>query len=122
MTTEKVDQLFGYVQERCLWQFFSRTWDRKENLDGIMKTATDLLTGVAPKRETPMDKLFYADAKIMVADFKERFPWIKDTAPAEIATTHARPQGPGRGNQHYQVAEPRTEPLTLLTLNGHGPA
>ena len=44
------------------------------------------MTGVAPKRETPMDKLFYADAKIMVADFKERFPWIKDTAPAEIAT------------------------------------
>ena len=86
MTTEKVDQLFGYVQERCLWQFFSRTWDRKENLDGIMKTATDLLTGAPPKRETPMDKLFYADAKIMVADFKERFPWIKDTAPAEIAT------------------------------------
>jgi len=85
MTTEKVDQLFGYVQERCLWQFFSRTWDRKENLDGIIKTATDLLTGVPPKRETPMDKLFYADAKIMVADFKERFPWIEDTAPAEIA-------------------------------------
>ncbi|MFZ1108067.1 MAG: V-containing nitrogenase subunit delta [Rhodomicrobium sp.] len=85
MTTEKVDQLFGYVQERCLWQFFSRTWDRKENLDGIMKTATDLLTGASPKRETPMDKLFYADASIMVRDFKERFPWIEKTAPAEIA-------------------------------------
>src|SRR5271157_2641677 len=86
MTTEKVDQLFGYVQERCLWQFFSRTWDRKENIEGIMKTATELLSGGVPKLETPMDKLFYADAKIMVADFKERFPWIKDTAPAEIAT------------------------------------
>jgi nitrogenase delta subunit len=85
MTTEKVDQLFGYVQERCLWQFFSRTWDRKENIDGIMKTATDLLSGVAPKLETPMDKLFYADAKIMVHDFRERFPWINETAPAEIA-------------------------------------
>ncbi len=85
MTTEKVDQLFGYVQERCLWQFFSRTWDRKENIDGIMKTATELLSGGVPKLETPMDKLFYADAKIMVHDFKERFPWIRETAPAEIA-------------------------------------
>ena len=81
MTTEKVDQLFGYVQERCLWQFFSRTWDRKENLDGIFSAATEFLTGKTPKRETPMEKLFYADAKIMVKDFEERFPWIKRKSP-----------------------------------------
>ncbi len=84
MTTEKVDQLFGYVQERCLWQFFSRTWDRKENLDGIFSAATEFLTGKTPKRETPMEKLFYADAKIMVKDFEERFPWIRQEKPAEI--------------------------------------
>ncbi len=84
MTTAKVDQLFGYVQERCLWQFFSRAWDRQENIDGIMKTATDMLTGGVPKLETPMDRLFYADAKIMVADFKERFPWIKEVGPEQI--------------------------------------
>ncbi len=84
MTTEKVDQLFGYVQERCLWQFFSRTWDRKENLDGIFGAATEFLTGKTPKRETPMEKLFYADAKIMVKDFEERFPWIKQEKPADV--------------------------------------
>ncbi len=33
---------------------------------------------------TPMEKLFYADAKIMVADFKERFPWIEQEGPAQI--------------------------------------
>ncbi len=89
MSAEQVDQLFGYVQERCLWQFFSRSWDRQENIDGVIKTATDLLTGVEPKRDTPMEKLFYADAKIMVADFKERFPWIetvgRDRAPGLMA-------------------------------------
>jgi len=84
MTTAKIDQLFDYVQERCLWQFFSRSWDRKENIEGIVKTATDLLTGKAPSRETPMERLFYADAKIMVADFKERFPWIEQEGAAQI--------------------------------------
>ena len=31
-----------------------------------------------------MEKLFYADAKIMAADFKERFPWIEEEGPAQI--------------------------------------
>ena len=84
MNTERVDQLFGYVQERCLWQFFSRSWDRQENIDGIMKTATDLLTGKPASLETPMERLFYADAKIMVADFKERFPWVDEAGPAQM--------------------------------------
>jgi nitrogenase delta subunit len=84
MNTEKIDQLYGYVQERCLWQFFSRSWDRQENIDGILKAATDLLTGKELELETPMARLFYADAKIMVADFKQRFPWIEEIGPAQI--------------------------------------
>ena len=84
MNTEKLNQLFGYVQERCLWQFFSRSWDRQENIDGILKTATDLLTGEPPAKETPQDRLFYADAKIMVADFKARFPWLNEAGAAQI--------------------------------------
>lgn len=84
MNSEKIDQLYNYVQERCLWQFFSRSWDRQENIDGIFKTATDLLTGHPPAKETPQDRLFYADAKIMVADFKQRFPWIEEAGSAQI--------------------------------------
>ncbi len=83
MNTDKIEQLFGYVQERCLWQFFSRSWDRAENIDGIIKTATDLLTGKELQLEAPMARLFYADAKIMVADFRQRFPWIEDLGPAQ---------------------------------------
>lgn len=83
MTAEKINQLFEYVQERCLWQFFSRSWDRQENIDGILKTAENLLAGAAPNLETPMDRLFYADAKIMVADFKQRFPWVAEEAPTQ---------------------------------------
>jgi nitrogenase delta subunit len=81
--SEQVKQLVGYVQERCLWQFFSRTWDRQENIDGIMAAAEVLLAGEMPKRETPMEKLFYADAQEMVKDFRERFPWIASITPPE---------------------------------------
>ena len=39
---QNITQLYNYVQERCLWQFFSRSWDRKENIDGIMAQAKKL--------------------------------------------------------------------------------
>jgi vanadium nitrogenase delta subunit len=80
----KVDALFDYCQERCLWQFFSRSWDREENIDGILAAAIELLNGDEPRKNTPMSKLFYADAKIMVSDFKSRFPWIAGCGPEEI--------------------------------------
>ncbi len=81
---EKLNELFDYVQERCLWQFFSRTWDRQENIDGVLGKVEAMLTGQPVARETPMDKLLYADALIVVKDFKERFAWIKEAGAAEI--------------------------------------
>lgn len=84
MMDDKLDDLYGYVQERCLWQFFSRTWDRQENIDGVLGKAEEMLTGKPVARETPMDKLLYADAMIMVKDFRERFPWIKESGAAEV--------------------------------------
>jgi nitrogenase delta subunit len=84
MSQQQIKQLFDYVQERCLWQFHSRSWDRKENIDGIIAAATDLLHNSHPKTGAPMDKLFYADAKTMVADFRGRFPWINELEPTEI--------------------------------------
>ncbi len=85
MTSEaKVDQLYNYVQERCLWQFYSRTWDRQANIDGVLGKAAELLTGKDLTLDTPQDRLYYADAKIMVNDCKERFPWIAEAGPAQI--------------------------------------
>ena len=84
MSAQQVKQLFDYVQARYLWQFFSRSWDRQENIDGIIATATDMFHGKALKAQTPMDRLFYGDAKEMVKDFKENFPWIEQLAPTEI--------------------------------------
>jgi len=81
---EKLDDLYGYVQERCLWQFFSRTWDRQENIDGVLGKAEQILSGQQPTNETPLEKLHYADAVIMVKDFRERFPWIRECGAAEV--------------------------------------
>lgn len=81
---EKIDQLYGYVQERCLWQFYSRTWDRQENIDGVLGKVADLLTGKELDLSTPQQKLYYADAKIMVKDCRERFPWIEEAGPAQV--------------------------------------
>jgi nitrogenase delta subunit len=81
---EKIDDLYDYVQERCLWQFFSRSWDRQENIDGVLGQAEALLNGQPPARETPMEKLIYVDARVMVDDFKARFPGIRESAPEEI--------------------------------------
>lgn len=85
MTTQQIDQLFDFVQQSYLWQFTSRSWDRQENIDGIIATATDLLHGVKPKKHAPMDRIFYADAKIMVDDFKAKFPWIIGLEPTRVA-------------------------------------
>lgn len=80
----KVDELFDYVQERFLWQFYSRTWDRTENIDGIIEQATNLLLGSALKRDTPTERLLGVEAKVMVDDFHARFPWLKDSTADEI--------------------------------------
>ena len=80
----KADQIYDYVQERCLWQFFSRTWDRQENIEGIVNAATELLTGKQPPRHTPTEKLYSADAVIMVSDVRARFPWIDVENPSHI--------------------------------------
>ncbi len=81
---EKIEQLVGYIQQRCLWQFFSRSWDREENIEGILTKAGQIFAGEEPSLETNMDRCFYADARILVADFRTEFPWIREEDSSEI--------------------------------------
>jgi len=82
--TNKVDNLFDYVQERCLWQFASRTWDRTDNIDGVLKHVGSLLKKDRPAPETPAERLNLADAKVLVNDCRQRYDWIDAIAPAEV--------------------------------------
>lgn len=73
---DKIEQLFLFFQERCLWQFHSRAWDREDNITGICDDIVKLLTGKRVEMETPEDKCHYADSRILVDELKKRFPWI----------------------------------------------
>ena len=81
---DKINDVFSYTEERCLWQFFSRTWDREENIEGVVTQAAALLSGKPANRETPINRLHYADAKIMVDDLRERYPWVNKASEKEI--------------------------------------
>ena len=83
---EKTEELVKYIQERCLWQFFSRSWDREDNIGGIMTQSESILLGKNPVLETQMDRCWYADATILVDDLKRLFPWITAASPDEIRT------------------------------------
>jgi nitrogenase delta subunit len=80
---EKIEALVAYIQERCLWQFFSRSWDREENIEAILTKTKEIFCGEPSSTETMADKCWYADAKILVADFKTKFPWIKTCSKEE---------------------------------------
>lgn len=82
--SEKIEQMVQLVQERCLWQFHSRAWDREEVIQGVLNRAEQLLTGQEHAPATPAEKCYHADAKFLVADLRARFPWLAETSPAEV--------------------------------------
>lgn len=74
----KVEELVKFIQEHYLWQFHSRAWDRKENINGILGDTYDLLIGKKLKRETPMEKTFYSESMIFFEEIKKNFSWLLD--------------------------------------------
>jgi nitrogenase delta subunit len=78
------DEVAAFIQERCLWQFFSRAWDRQENIEGIIDLLGKILKGDKVNLETPADRCFYADAKILAGQLKERCPWIAEIAAEKL--------------------------------------
>ncbi|RUM33194.1 MAG: protein VnfG [Archaeoglobus sp.] len=81
---DRVEELYSYIQSRCLWQFFPREWDRRANIEGILEKAIELLTeGECQVSETLLDRYFYVEAKALVIDVKSRFPWLNELNKAE---------------------------------------
>lgn len=84
--TKKTEDLVNYIQERCLWQFYSRSWDREENIEGVLTKTQEILTDENSVLETDADRCWFADAKILVSDFKYHFPWLKEENSESIKT------------------------------------
>ncbi len=83
---QRTEEITAYIQERCLWQFHSRSWDREENINGVINKAAAILSAQQLVLETLIDKLHYADAKILVDDLKARFSWLSEMKNADIKT------------------------------------
>jgi vanadium nitrogenase delta subunit len=81
---EQVEEIVKYIQEHCLWQFFSRTWDREDNIEGILSRAAGILSNKTITAETPAEKCWSADARILVAELKCNIPWLTKLRSDEI--------------------------------------
>ena len=78
-------ELLKFFQENTLWQFFSRTWDRTEAIDGIFEALLKLQRGEALPRETLIEKAFYADAVVTFQQLTAKFPWLSSLPVVEAA-------------------------------------
>lgn len=83
-TQEKVEQLTDYIMKWCLWQFFSRAWDRKVQNEGILTKTAQLLCDEPVALDTPLDKCHWVDAVCLADAFKREYPWITGLDTAEI--------------------------------------
>jgi V-containing nitrogenase delta subunit len=86
---ERIEELSLFIQERCLWQFHSRSWDRKENIGGILDKVAEILTGASITPATLQDRCFYADAKILAREIKNRLTWVDEIDGAQLKTVIA---------------------------------
>ncbi len=79
-----IDELYSYIQARYLWQFFPREWDREANINGIISDIINILIDNPINFNDPIEKYFYAEAKVVAEELKEKFKWINELEKQEI--------------------------------------
>lgn len=73
-----VNELYKYIQQKYLWQFYSRNWDRENNINGILDATKELLTtGKCSLGDSLTDKHYYSEAKIVVNDIKRDLKFVE---------------------------------------------
>lgn len=91
---ERVELLVDYIMKKCLWQFHSRAWDRKDQNEGILTRTRQILCGERVVLETPADRCFWVDAVLLAEAYTQRFPWLvamsKDDITALMRAVHER--------------------------------
>jgi Fe-only nitrogenase delta subunit len=86
LTKKRMEQLVDHIMKKCLWQFHSRAWDRKDQNAGILGKTTQILCGEEPAADTPADRCYWVDAVSLCDAWKRRFPWISTLSTDEIKT------------------------------------
>jgi len=82
----RMAQLEDYIMKNCLWQFHSRSWDRKVQNEGILTKTMQILCGEPVANETPIDKCHWVDAVVMAEEFQRRCPWLAAMDKADVKT------------------------------------
>lgn len=80
----RIAQLEDYILKRCLWQFHSRAWDRKDQNEGVLTKTMQILCGEKVELETPADKCYWVDAVYLAKGYKARFEWLSTMTREEI--------------------------------------
>jgi len=80
----RMEQLLNYIMKNCLWQFHSRSWDRKVQNEEILTKTKQILCGEPVAKQTPADKCFWVDAVCLADEFKRRFAWLATLDKEEI--------------------------------------
>lgn len=73
---DKIAELENYIMKKCLWQFNSRAWDRKDQNENILRMTMQLLCNEHVEIATPADKCYWVEAVCLSDAFKSRFTWI----------------------------------------------
>ena len=81
---EKVEAVVEYIQKNCLWQFFSRSWDRADNIDGILTKAGKFLRGNLPLKKPLQINAGLQTQKILIAELKVKIPWFASADKKEV--------------------------------------
>ncbi len=81
---DRVEQLLDYIMKKCLWQFHSRAWDRKDQNAGILGKTTQILCDEHVEVETPADRCYWVDAVCLAKAYKDRYTWINTLSKDEI--------------------------------------
>lgn len=91
---ERVEQLVDYIMKKCLWQFHSRAWDRRNQNEGILTKTRQILCDEPVNLETPAERCYWVDAVLLAEGFKEKYAWLgglpKDEIAAVMKDLHAR--------------------------------
>lgn len=82
---EKVLELYTFIQERYLWQFYSRTWDRDENINEIIKKFSAIISGEELEASDSLkDRAFFAEAKMVAAEAGKKLPWLYEPEKQQV--------------------------------------
>jgi Fe-only nitrogenase delta subunit len=82
---ERIEQLVDYIMKKCLWQFHSRAWDRRDQNENILLKTKQILCDEKVALETPADRCYWVDAVLLAEAFREKYAWLDGLQREEIA-------------------------------------